>query len=463
MNRLALFTNVGFLLFAVFARRAAAEDPDREGAATSEVFFDVDLWQSGISSSSDSLISLDGTCFESYWDDLPDIVQDDDHDGTQTAPIVLSVDGHSFQSRMAVLKFLMFRIDPTFFWEQQQPAALSSGGLREWHWLWAYAAQLDWQHRSGRLAMMMNDFSLQDYIILPGEEARDRISPTSWWGYMNFCFSIAILLGLEQSGMLKEMLGAGSRDVIIQLDLASEDLVATDNSTQLCIDTWKQWFLDGYTPYKNSLLTERKSNNANNDTTAVSPKLYRLERFNLQKQVWKAHTEVIHSCDGSERFNDLIQRMPTAEQNFGLGWAKMVEILAACCLPTDLVSLRQDGAGFLPLEILTDDQWSYLTANRNMLTGAEKRRFTSVQTTHDLNAMPLSKRRKVVAFWERIARTDAISRSLPATIIKLYHGSPLIKLRQLFRILVLWLRPREWVAVTLGFAIAALLQILRPP
>jgi hypothetical protein len=136
----------------------------------------------------------------------------------------------------------------------------------------------------------------------------------------------------------------------------------------------------------------------------------------------------------------------------------MVEILAACCFPTDLISLRHNGAGFLPMSILTDAEWSRLQAS-HALTGVEKRQFVSVKATHNLATMSASKRHKIAAFWERIARTEAICRSLPGTIVQLYHGTLINKTCQLFRVLRLWVRPREWAAIAVGLISAVVVRV----
>jgi hypothetical protein len=119
----------------------------------------------------------------------------------------------------------------------------------------------------------------------------------------------------------------------------------------------------------------------------------------------------------------------------------MVEVLAACCFPTDLVTLIQDGAGNLPLEIVTDErfeEWS--TCN---LKGQELKRFKSILVTHSLLSTSDKSLHRMVRFWHRVVRTYRISRAMTATIKDLSNGTLLVKLKQVTRILFLFARPRK--------------------
>ena len=455
-----------FFFFFFFALKAAASS--------------MDAWQLG-NNNQDVEISLEHTCFEEYWQDLPSLVKtdhnadggDDDDDGDGNHPVVLQIEGFSFLGRMAIYEFLMFGTDDALLWSDgdndddgddddskssSSNNSLSSSLLREHHWLWAYASQMDWQHRSGRLNL---------HQTRTNADLTDRISLDSWWGYMNFCFSVAILLGAEKSGLLlllQDEVGFADnnnnkpqRTVVLEMDPATEMLVQQDIGVQASIDAWANLFQNGYATYKTNMMDLMRSTSGNTTTIAATSSTKKKnrrrrqeERFQLQQQVWEAHTAVIHNCMASPRFNKLLEKMPPAEQRFAMGWANMVEILAAGCFPTDLVTLLQDGAGFLPLQVLDDYTWSSLQDNAEQLEGLEKRRYTSIVATHDLVEMPPAKKRNIASFWKRISRNHRISRSLPRTIQKLYHGSPLVKLTQLIKLFGLFVRPREWIAVGAG-------------
>lgn len=154
----------------------------------------INQWQEG-HGSKNAVIDLQQTPFEEYWNSLPSLQQ------SSQGNKHLKVDGYSFQGRMAVYRFLINSIDSKDLWSK-------TSSFREYHWLWAYAAQLDWQHRSKRL---------NPSCLL---QQSDEISSDSWWGYMNFGFSVAILLGWKQT----------QPDVTIELDSRSQYLIENDKA-----------------------------------------------------------------------------------------------------------------------------------------------------------------------------------------------------------------------------------------
>ncbi len=327
---------------------------------------DLDAWQSG--QGPDAAISLEGTPFAGYWEDLPSLIipkptgssSTFDEDGGKDHPITLAVDGYSFRGRMSVYRFLIFLADG-----EQHSVSLwqRSTSLREFHWLWAYAAQLDWQHRSGRLSSLVTAKEPTQDTSTKTTPHPDRIDVNSWWGYMNFSFSVAILLALEKTGWLSETLGGEKKTpVLIQLDPVSQELVDNDVCVQKCIAAWENMFRHAYAEYRSIILGNRE----------ISQKEYLNARFHLQKEVWKAHTAVIDGCDGGERYEALVSQMPMPEELFARGWARMVSILAAACFPMDLITLKKDGAGFLPLQIISNSTWQEWQAQAEQLTGVPK-------------------------------------------------------------------------------------------
>ena len=282
--------------------------------------------------------------------------------------------------------------------------------------------------------------------------AIDEISSELWFGYMNFKFSVAILLGLEKSGIPIGPTTSPNKSnnqltvIRVQLmDATSRNLVRCDESVQKSIDSWSRFFRGGYSTYKEAVLSSISSHYSS------GPFDYKTERFLLQKELWKAHVEVIHNNKSSVKSEELLTRMPMAERGFGQGWARMVEVLAACVFPTDLVSLIYDGAGFLPTEVLTDDCWAELTSRnkRKQLMGPQKFRFTSALATHKMVKIPAPLLQMIVLFWSRVVRDHQTSRTMPGTVVKLVHGSPLVKLGQVLCVLGLFLQPRWWRRIKL--------------
>jgi hypothetical protein len=387
--------------------------------------FDVDAWQSG--STKCASFDLSNTCFEDYWSKLPHL-----SDG-------MHVDCFTFLGRMALLKYLLFDMDPATLWQRgdthlQQQQQQQHQNCRETHWLWGYACQMDWQHRSGRFRIGLRDAP-------SATDDRDRISDKSWWSYMNFCFSVCIFVGAQRAGLATQL--------NITFDAISEGLIANDAVVQRCIDAWEQLFRNGYLQYKNSIIG-----------TNISDGEFSKRSFLYHHKVWATHTAVIQRSVGMDPNHhanpvmaDLLSLLPEPERNFGLGWCRMVDILAACCFPTDLRTLKVDGAGFLPIQVVSDEAFSKFQKNRSALTKIEQMRYASVASTHRLIHSPEIALYLVALFWKRVVRTDSVRRSMPGLLNTLTHGKSTQKAYPLLRILSLFAWPRGVAEWSLGCAL----------
>ena len=226
---------------------------------------------------------------------------------------------------------------------------------------------------------------------------------------MNFQFSVSVYLGYQQVKMRNS-------SELLQLDSFSQQLVDDDQPTKACIVEWARLF-------------------------AAREKATSLCEF--QKLVWKAHTAVIHHCQEGDKYHHLLAKLPKAEQTFAAGWAKMVHILAAACFPTDLVTLIQDGAGYLPLQVLSNHVYKTMTTkDRKTETFFEACRRRTVEATFQLVKMPQNQFDYLIRFWKRVGHNENISRQLPRVIVDLYHGSMWTKLRRCVQVLVWALQPR---------------------
>lgn len=362
----------------------------------------LNVWQEGLGQ--DAAIDLQDTPYADYWESLPALQLSGNNK-------YLKVDGYSFKGRMSIYHFLINSVDSEELWGETS--------LREYHWLWAYAAQLDWQHRSRRLH--------------PSGDLDQIISTESWWGYMNFGFSVAILLGWKQT----------RPDITIELDSISQHLIENDKAMQKCIQRWESFFRDGYTEFIDALDTASDVQEA---------------RYRLQHHVWDAHTSVIDYCQHEgTTYSILLDKMPPPERRFGEGWARMVHVLAAACFPTDLVTLKQDGGGFLPLEPLDVETWNHMPSSNHH--DACRRR--TVLATHDLVSMSPWQRQQMVSFWKRVARSKEISRFLPRVIVDLYHKALWAKLRQVGRLMNWFFRPQEKIAIAAGLSVPLFVKLLR--
>jgi hypothetical protein len=136
--------------------------------------------------------------------------------------------------------------------------------------------------------------------------------------------------------------------------------------------------------------------------------------------------------------------LPSPERDFGLGWSRMVDILAASTFPTDLITLVEDGAGFLPKVVITDEvvrQWNGIDEEKEQISFVELCGQRSVRTTHKLVRTDDDTLNTMVWFWSRVVRSPRTSRAMPVRVNRLVHGNFLVKLKELVKILVLFLRP----------------------
>jgi hypothetical protein len=175
----------------------------------------------------------------------------------------------------------------------------------------------------------------------------------------------------------------------------------------------------------------------------MSEKLHEL-RFQFQQELWKTHTSIIELAVNSPRSKTLLMLLPGPERKFGLGWARMVDVLAASTFPTDLITIVQDGTGFLPFHIVTDKlaaDWNGIEKSNDCRTFPVKCHERAVRTTHQLADLENQLFHLVVKFWRRVVRDYNQSRNMPLRVNRLVHGSWYDKLRELWNVLILFIRP----------------------
>jgi hypothetical protein len=457
-----------FVLF-MSGSRAVTETHDRTRCSSTlrKDEFDWDAWQIGTGKPYAAVVEsngkrdasfLDGTCFaDRGWNILPSIatlrsikVESPKGEASVVDATTLHVDGHSVRGRMALLRYLIEEWEDSLLFPKlnlQPDVAIwgSSGSTNEYHWLWAYGAQLDWQQRSGRLAIGMDE-----------PDDGDHISVRSWWGYMNYCFSVAVLLGaIEATNSIQTIDDVQETAVTVELDADSQRLMEEDYAVRDCVTYWRDFFQCEYPNYQTRIRDATKQLDEKPITTNnIKEEDFQRLRFEFQKEVWKVHTKVIERAASSARSKQLLNVLPKAEQQFGLGWSRMVDILAASVFPTDLVTLIEDGSGFLPYNItmttalrqktpkvVIENPASYRDPHtrRNLVAQSQQR---SIDTTHQLVLLPDWALSTMVHFWSRVVRQPWISREMPARVNRLVHGSVKVKLKELFRVLVLFVKPK---------------------
>ena len=372
---------------------------------------------------------LNGTFYEQYWESqLPELAQlsSTTKKGNQNG--ILKVDGHSFLGRMAIYKYLIQDWENMF--TDASLEQLWGSPVHEGHWLWAYAAQLDWQQRSLRLS---ESLLIKNGINEVTTKFDGRIATSSWWGYMNFCFSVAVLLGAINAS------NNGSNHCDVEIDEESQKLLKEDLACQKCVHIWQQLFLNVYPAYKEKIRSALTNDGGLHDDDNLQS-----IRFQFQQEIWKAHTSIIETAVNSPKSKALLGLLPEPERKFGLGWARMVDILAASTFPTDLITIVKDGTGFLPFHIVTDQvaaDWIQIDARTDQRSFSELCHQRAVETTHRLVDLRDNIFDLVVKFWSRVVRDAKASRNMPSRVNRIVHGSWQDKIVEFAKVLFLFLRP----------------------
>ena len=370
--------------------------------------FDLDQWQAG------KISSFSQTCFAEYWDDLLSI-QD-----------FGAVDPYNFFHRMALNKALIQETGGESIWGTNEHSVYSCSQ----HPIWGYAAQLDWQRRSGRfqdpskwqdesdgnalLQKMMND----------NDKNSGTISKQSWWGYMNLQFSVAMYCGAAEVGLVPQITW-------------SDESVWSDAGFLKCVDIWKEF----WESYKSTFLPSISNCSNKIEDEDLKDELYRT--------LWKAHTGIIQA--GVSHGKGLEGILPQHDRDAGLGWCNMVELLAATNWPLlSLDNLCKFGCGYLPIVRLGGPKtFDWLKHHRKL-------EYTTVQSLYQLKNASSKAMSGACLLFGRVAKWRFAVKKLPRTLHVLTHGNPIQKMLALSRVMLLAVFPRSLLERGVALAVVSL-------
>jgi len=362
--------------------------------------FNLDQWQAG------GITSFSQTCFAEYWHDLPSIVSDterSDNKDDDIASAAIVMDPYNFRHRMAMEKCLIEHTGGESIWGSMGDVKCSK------HTRWGYAAQLDWQYRSGRFedpSKWQDDDAPFDQITTK----TDTISKRSWWGKMNLSFSVASYCGAADAGLVPPI-------------SLSDESVSNDVGFQTCVGIWKKFWETDHVAFVASYSSSKDEEERQTLTVA------------LYRALWATHTDIIKSS--VQQGKDLEVILPKEDRNAGLGWCTMVELLSATNWPLlSLDSLCKFGAGYLPTARIAGPrtlQW--LKENRRM-------EYTTANSLYQLKDAPEKAMSIACGFFGRVARWRFAMNNLPRSLHVLTHGNPVQKILALSRVVILAAFPR---------------------
>jgi Leg1 len=197
-------------------------------------------------------------------------------------------DPFSVRARLALYRLLVERVGGA--------AAFGAGHARSP--FWGYAAQLAWQHGSGRLAA-------------PGAAVTDAIAPASWWGVCNFSLSVVPYLAAMAEGAVPTLTFAPAAPA----DAYSGALAA-----------WRE------------AIRAMRAAGGGDDPEPV------------RRAVWRAHVASIETA--VRRHRDAERALPGPERRFARGWVRMVDLFSAAAMRTDLERIAAPGGAVMPGRVL---------------------------------------------------------------------------------------------------------------
>lgn len=202
-----------------------------------------------------------------------------------------------------------------------------------------------------------------------------------------------------------------------------------------CTQAWADFFRSDHAAF----VEEAAAAAAGGDEATLSAL-----REELQARVWKAHTRTIDG--GVLASQELLDALPAGERAFGLGWTRMVELLASVNWSTSLATLQRDGIGFLPARCIEKGVLD------DMRISAPNE-LAAVIASQRLGALPLPLLQLSAAFWRRVARWRSARQRMPATLAKLTYGKKRALPPVLARLALLAILPKSVAEVAAWLAL----------
>ncbi len=346
-------------------------------------------WRNG------GITSFSDTCFASYWEELPNLVEND------KAAVTL-VDPYNFRHRMTLGKFIIENTGSPLIWGDNFSA----------HWYWGYLAQLDWQWTSGRLIqdkIQVQQNQSQSQSISYNEtgtsmstsECRknEAISINSWFGYMNVNFSVAVYCGAAKAGLVPEIQLLTVRQEGQEFDLQK------DAGFLECVDQWESFWTHSHKKFMKDCLKRGGDSSTSTDTCIdIDDCMW----ISLYDDIWRVHTQIIKISVPNAKH--LEKFMAETERKFALGWCHMVELLAAMSWTLlSLDSLMEHGVGHLPTLKLDDKSYNWMKDNRH----------EEYDTVNNIIQLYDSSPRQIefmCAFWRRLVYFTHERKQMPTTM-----------------------------------------------
>jgi hypothetical protein len=271
---------------------------------------------------------------------------------------------------------------------------------------------------------------------------------------MNFCYSVCLLLGAFEAGVLDP-----SIDEIELVDDFSNHLVRTDPIVRRVIDAWATFWKDEVRTFVAETFKLAKTEDSSRTRTLSTSRQFERLYDAMNVREWAVHSLVFRLAVFEATKGALPKRMmdsmPNSERKFALGFCKIVELFAALNWRTDLTTTLENGPGYMPLEVLHDGDHK-AAAGRAQPSPAEQKRQTTVVEMHKLSLVGTESLGAMVSFWRRVGRWQSVRTHAGTTIHNLTHGTLWQKTQELSRVcLYFWLPASRWESTVWAIAAAA--------
>jgi len=269
--------------------------------------------------------------------------------------------------------------------------------------LWGLPLQFGWQMTSGRL---------RDMAETQGCNAKSHcVSPNSWWADMNYYLSVLPFLGALNAGIFSPL----EYPMYITPPVNVSDKVKQKFCTSIpecsmnhpeVIRDWTEFF-------------ER-----------VDSFHHSSSRFDPDKDVtvallWKAHTTSI--LRAQPLFTQEVNLLSLPERKFGVGWALLVEFIAATHFQTNFNNTAEQQIALPPRILKSDDRVPFIPD----FTQAQNRALLAINFFHstDVDTEGL-----LLKFWRR-AMCSPKGRAIGRDLLENLIDNPWIIPKKLFKLL----------------------------
>lgn len=270
---------------------------------------------------------------------------------------------------------------------------------------------------------------------------------------MNFMFSVAMLLGAVEAGVLD---GGGNSTEVTFVDSHSKNLVENDPCVRESIRLWKKFWAGGYVAYRERVqdlfcgkFMSEEERNAQLDVAYDC----------MNRDEWTAHCDIFQHVVffKSQTSQCLLSELCEPERKFAVGFCKIVKLLSAVNVRTDLITTSQNGVGYLPLRIVDKTSIDEVidvsrTSVQNRLH--QQKRNTIVLNMHKLHQLNDATFKLVVFLWWRVGLWRYPRKNIALISDNLTHGSGLVWLNTLATFMFFLVLPSSKIEFVAWIAIA---------